>query len=124
MRNIGAAKITAAVEKLCVPANTELNKDVKRALEKALRKEKNGIAKEILKQLVENYRIAEKERIPLCQDTGMAVIFAQIGQEARITGGNFSEAVNEGIRLGYKKGYLRKSIVSDPLRREIGRAHV
>lgn len=114
MREISAKSIADAVAKLCIQANCVLNRDVYNALEKAKKTEKSEIGREILCQLTENADIAEKEMVPICQDTGMAVIFVEIGQDVHITGGLLKDAVNEGVRKGYTEGYLRKSVVKDP----------
>lgn len=114
MREISANSITEAVAKLCIQANCVLNDDVYCALENAKKTEKSEIGKEILCQLTENADIAKDETVPICQDTGMAVVFVEIGQEVHITGGLLTDAVNEGVRKGYTEGYLRKSVVSDP----------
>jgi len=116
MREIEAAKITEEVARLCMEANFELEDDVQKALEKAAEKEESPAGKEVLRQIVENSSIARSERMPMCQDTGLAVIFAEIGQDAHITGGGFEDAVNEGVRKGYTEGYLRKSVLADPVR--------
>ena len=115
-REIEAAKITEEVARLCMEANFELEDDVQNALEKAAEKEESPAGKEVLRQIVENSSIARSERMPMCQDTGLAVIFAEIGQDAHITGGGFEDAVNEGVRKGYTEGYLRKSVLTDPVR--------
>lgn len=114
MREISANSITEAVAKLCIQANCVLNDDVYCALENAKKTEKSEIGKEILCQLTQNADIAKDETVPICQDTGMAVVFVEIGQEVHITGGLLTDAVNEGVRKGYTEGYLRKSVVSDP----------
>lgn len=115
MREIAAELITDAIKKMCIEANLFLSKDVKDAILGAKEKESTELGKKILSDLEKNMEIAESEKIPICQDTGMAVVFAEIGQEVHITGMGFEEAVNEGIRRGYEEGYLRKSVVSDPL---------
>ena len=114
MREISVNTITEAVAKLCIQANCVLNDDVYCALENAKKTEKSEIGKEILCQLTENADIAKDETVPICQDTGMAVVFVEIGQEVHITGGLLTDAVNEGVRKGYTEGYLRKSVVSAP----------
>ena len=116
MREIQAAAITEAVKTLCVEANRDLPEDVARALHAAAKDEPWAPAKDLLEILARNEGIARAERMPICQDTGMAVVFAEVGQEAHIVGG-FEEAVNEGVRRGYTEGLLRKSVVGDPLRR-------
>jgi fumarate hydratase subunit alpha len=117
MREIDAADITAAVSRLAVEANTVLGDDVLAALRRALEAEESEAGREVLRQLLDNARIAREEHLPLCQDTGFAVIFAQVGQDLRISGGGFREAVNEGVRRGYREGYLRCS-VCDPFTRK------
>lgn len=114
MREISVNTITEAVAKLCIQANCVLNDDVYCALENVKKTEKSEIGKEILCQLTENADIAKDETVPICQDTGMAVVFVEIGQEVHIAGGLLTDAVNEGVRKGYTEGYLRKSVVSDP----------
>lgn len=118
MREIDASDITAAVRRLCQEANFDLPDDVLDALRKAVEREESPTGREILRQCLQNARIAREERVPLCQDTGFAVVFLDLGQEVRIVGGDLTEAVNAGIRKGYAEGYLRKSIVADPLRRK------
>lgn len=115
MREIDVTQITASIKKLCIEANCCLNSDVYSALEKAKEEETSEIGKNILTQLIENADLAECKMKPICQDTGMAVIFMEIGQEVHFTGGCLTDAVNEGVRQGYIEGYLRKSVVSDPL---------
>lgn len=116
MREITSEQIEAAVKKCCIEANIFLPDDIKNALDEAYEREE-GIAKEILSQLKENYSIAEKEMVPVCQDTGMTVVFAEIGQDVHITGKNFEQAVSDGVKSGYDEGYLRKSVVKDPILR-------
>lgn len=115
MREVHVDEIIAAVEKLCIEANIKLPEDVKFALNKAVEKETSPLGREILNDIIKNYQIAEEKDLAICQDTGFAVFFVKLGQDVRITGGNFTEAINEGVRRGYKNGYLRKSIVNDPL---------
>lgn len=117
MREINAAEITDVIERLCIEANQVLPEDIKEAIGSCRACEDGGIACEILDNIIENYKIAEKEQVPICQDTGMACVFLEIGQDVHITGGDLTEAVNEGVRRGYEKGYLRKSVVKDPVRR-------
>jgi fumarate hydratase subunit alpha len=117
MREVDAAKITEEVARLCMEANFELEGDVLRALEKGLEVEKSPVGKEILGQLLENAEIAKTERMPICQDTGLTVVFIEIGQDVRITGGDLEGAINEGVKKGYTEGYLRKSVLGDPLKR-------
>lgn len=118
MRELPSKKITAAVEKLCIEANTCLSEDVLEAINQALSREESPVGREILRQIIKNAEISGKEKLPLCQDTGIAVVFAEIGQEVRITDGLLEEAVNEGVSRGYKLGFLRKSMAKDPLLRE------
>lgn len=118
MRNIRTADVTAAVKEMCIEANHFLSPDMKEAIEQASEKEVSQLGRQILGQLKENMALAGAEQIPICQDTGMAVVFLEIGQEVHFEGGSLEEAVNEGIRQGYTEGYLRKSVVSDPLIRE------
>ncbi|WP_417026686.1 fumarate hydratase [Candidatus Allofournierella excrementavium] len=116
MRNISAQAITDAVARLCIEANTRLPQDVQAALDKARQEEPWPLAKNTLDLLWSNLSAAREKDLPICQDTGMAVVFAEVGQEVHIDG-DFEAAVNEGVRRGYGEGYLRKSIVGDPLRR-------
>lgn len=118
MREIRTKDLTAAVREMCMTANHVLSDDMKSALNQAADTEASPLGRKILNQLQENLKIAEEDRIPICQDTGMAVFFFEIGQEVHFTGGDFTEAVNEGVRRGYLDGYLRKSVVRDPLIRE------
>lgn len=118
MWEISAEKVIETIEQLSIKACCLLEKDVYHALEDALSREQSDVGREILGDILENARIAEEEFIPICQDTGMAVVFVEIGQDVHITGGSLVDAVNEGIRRGYQKGYLRKSVVRDPLTRE------
>jgi fumarate hydratase subunit alpha len=110
MRQISAANIVGAVKNAAMRANFELGEDVLNALGHALDEEESPVGKQVLSQLIENARIAKQERIPICQDTGVAVIFAEVGQDLSIIGGDFNSALQEGIRQGYKDGYLRKSL--------------
>lgn len=115
MREIEAGQITDAISRLAIQACCKLPEEMKKAIKKAKEKEHSPVGKEILGLLEENARIADEETVPICQDTGLAVIFAEIGQDVHITGGDFESAVNEGIRKGYVEGYLRKSSVAEPL---------
>lgn len=117
MREIHTDLITAAIKDMCIEANTCLNPDIENAIRKSSETEDNPLAKGILSDLIKNAEIARKEGIPICQDTGMAIVFLKIGQDVHITGKNLSEAIDDGIRSGYKDGYLRKSVVADPIRR-------
>ncbi|MBQ6678933.1 MAG: fumarate hydratase [Lachnospiraceae bacterium] len=117
MREISVNDITAAVREMCIEVNHRLSPAVQEALLFAAGKEGSETGKSILAILRENLQIAAEKEIPICQDTGMAVVFVTLGQEVRLTGGGLTEAINEGVRQGYKEGYLRKSVVSDPLDR-------
>ena len=117
MREIKASTITDVIERLCMEANQVLPQDIKDAISICRSQEDGDIACGILDNIIENYQIAENEQVPICQDTGMACVFLEIGQDVHITDGDLTEAVNEGVRRGYTKGYLRKSVVKDPVRR-------
>lgn len=117
MREIQASQITEVIERLCIEANTVLPEDMKQAIQTCRACEDGEIARGVLDNIIENYQIAEAEEVPICQDTGMACVFLEIGQDVHIAGGDLTEAVNEGVRRGYDKGYLRKSVVKDPVRR-------
>lgn len=114
MRQIEAIKVLSLVKKLCLKANFNLREDVLQALDKAQSIEQSETGREILKQLIENARIAREESIPICQDTGFVTVFMEIGQEVSVIGGSLGEAVERGVRQAYKEGYLRPSVVSDP----------
>ncbi|MEL7649106.1 MAG: fumarate hydratase [Sedimentibacter sp.] len=114
MREINVEDITRTVEKLCMESNYYLPQDVKKALEDALDKEESPLAREILGDILKNQEIARTNDVPICQDTGLAVIFLELGQEVRLVGGNLNTAIDEGIKRGYINGYLRKSAVDDP----------
>ena len=116
MRKISSALITETVKKLCIEANCHLSSDMKECIEKFHADESWPQAKEILSRIIENYEIADSKNMPICQDTGMACVFLKIGQDVHIDG-NITDAVNEGVRRGYEEGYLRKSVVYDPLDR-------
>ena len=118
MREIAFDEVRDTIARLCVDANCEIPADVVTALEKSIRSEESPAGREILGQLVENAKIARAERLPACQDTGWAVVWVELGAEVRITGGILPEAINAGVARGYTEGYLRKSIVADPLRRK------
>lgn len=118
MKEIGVSKIIDAVERLCMTANYDLNGDILHALKEGCSNEESETGRLILRQLVENAETAARERMAICQDTGMAVVFVEIGQEVHVTGGSLTDAINEGVRRGYEKGFLRKSVVSDPLERK------
>ena len=116
MREIAAAKITEVVKKLCIEANCYLPQDMKDRIQQSYEMESWPQAKEILERIIENYQIADEKAQPICQDTGMACVFVKIGQEVHVNG-DLSEAIHEGVRQGYTEGYLRKSVVRDPLDR-------
>ena len=118
MRSINVELITENIKEMCIQANHFLSSDMDQALKKAEVEESSALGKQILGQLQENLKIAAEEMIPICQDTGMAVIFLEVGQEVHFEGGYLEDAVNEGVRQGYIEGYLRKSVVGDPLIRE------
>ena len=118
IRNIDVSQITETVKEMCIQANHFLSEDMDIALKKATEKEESDLGKKVLNQLQENLKIAAEEMIPICQDTGMAVIFMEIGQDVHFEGGNIEDAINEGVRQGYVDGYLRKSVVKDPIYRE------
>jgi len=118
MREISVKDIKRVISRLCIESNTKLRKDILGALKKALKKETRRVARGILSDIIENARIASQEKLAICQDTGMAVVFLEIGQNLKIVGGSLNKAVNDGVRDGYKKGYLRKSVVADPLLRK------
>lgn len=117
MRQINTEEITDTVEKICIDANYNLGEDLITSLRNALDKEESPLGKEVIKQLLENAEIGRNEQVPVCQDTGYAVVFVEIGQNVMIKGQSLQEAINEGVRRGYKNGYLRKSIVRSPLDR-------
>ena len=117
MRSIQVEKVRDAVRDMCIEANYSLSPDMRCVFEKACQEEKSPLGRQILNQLSENLEIAKKDEIPICQDTGMAVVFLEVGQEVHFEGGSLEEAVQEGIRLGYTEGYLRKSVVGDPVLR-------
>ena len=118
MRNLHTDEIISNVREMCIEANLKLAPDMTDALHRGLENETGELAKLILSQLEENMKIAKDEQIPICQDTGMAVLFVKVGQDLHIEGMNLTDAINEGVRQGYKDGYLRKSVVGDPLIRE------
>ncbi|TGE31026.1 fumarate hydratase [Desulfosporosinus sp. Sb-LF] len=117
MKEILVEEIVSAVEKLCIGANYDLGSDIMTGFQKALKEERSPIGIEVLERLIENAEIAHAERVPMCQDTGMAVLFVEIGQDLHVVGGGLTEAINEGVRRGYDLGYLRKSVVKDPFER-------
>lgn len=118
MRQINVEEITNTVRDMCISVNYELSGDMKNVLCAAADKEESPLGRQILEQLKENMDIAKEDMIPICQDTGMAVIFIEIGQDVHFVGGSLEAAINEGVRRGYTEGYLRKSVVGDPLIRE------
>ena len=118
MRSINVEEITKNIKEMCIEANYYLSEDMSKALKNATETEKSPLGKQILNQLQDNLEIAGKDMIPICQDTGMAVVFLEVGQEVHFEGGLIEDAVNEGIRQGYVDGYLRKSVVNDPIIRE------
>ncbi|MDQ7093884.1 fumarate hydratase [Desulfosporosinus sp. PR] len=117
MKEIQAAEIVSAVQELCIEANYDLGSDIMNGFRKALKDEASPLGQEVLECLIENAQIAHDERVPMCQDTGMAVLFVEIGQDLHVVGGGLTEAINEGVRQGYEKGFLRKSVVKDPFDR-------
>ena len=118
MRTLNVEEISKNIKEMCIEANHFLSKDMDIAMKNAVSTEKSPLGKMILSQLQDNLKIAGKDMIPICQDTGMAVVFLEIGQDVHFEGGNLEDAVNEGIRRGYVDGYLRKSVVKDPILRE------
>ncbi|MCO7145907.1 MAG: fumarate hydratase [Coprococcus sp.] len=117
MREISCNAIISSIKEMCIQATHYLSDDMKSALYKGVEKEESPLGRQILEQLCENLTIAGEDMIPICQDTGMAVVFVEIGQEVHITDGGLEDAINEGVRQGYVEGYLRKSVVSDPIER-------
>lgn len=118
MRTINVSDVTANIKEMCIEANHYLTPDMDEALKKAVDTEKSSLGKQILNQLQDNLTIAGEDMIPICQDTGMAVVFMEIGQDVHFEGGSLEEAIHEGVRQGYVEGFLRKSVVKDPLIRE------
>lgn len=117
MRTIHRDKVVEAVKNLCITANYELGGPELEAINRAMETEESPIGLDILKQIAENARIAKSEQVPLCQDTGFSIFFVELGQDVKVDGGLLTEAIAEGVKLGYKNGYLRKSILGDPLER-------
>nr|WP_308627181.1 fumarate hydratase [uncultured Eisenbergiella sp.] len=117
MRTVQVSEITENIKEMCIEANHIVTPDMEQALDHAVEKEQAPLGKQVLGQLQDNLRIAKEDTIPICQDTGMAVVFLEAGQEVHFEGGVLEDAVNEGIRQGYQEGYLRKSVVGDPLLR-------
>lgn len=120
MREVRAEELAGAVARLCQEANVELGDDVVRALQAGVQAEQSPVGREILRQIIENATIARDERLPMCQDTGVAVVFVELGQDVRVTGGDYTEAINAGVRRGYQEGYLRKSMCHPFTRRNTG----
>lgn len=118
MRDVNVSEITKNIKEMCIEANHFLSEDMKKVFKNAVDSEESPLGKQVLNQLNENLSIAASDMIPICQDTGIAVIFINVGQEVHFTGGDITDAINEGVREGYVEGYLRKSVVSDPLIRE------
>ena len=118
MREIDVATITQNIKEMCIEANHFLTDDMKKVFNQAVDSEESPLGKQVLCQLKENLQIAGDDMIPICQDTGMAVVFINVGQEVHLTGGDITDAINEGVRQGYVEGYLRKSVVKDPIYRE------
>lgn len=118
MRELDVKVITENIKEMCIEATYFLTEDMKNVLDDSVTKEESPLGKQILQQLQENLKIAGDEMIPICQDTGMAVVFIKVGQDVHFTGGNIEDAINEGVRQGYTEGYLRKSVVKDPIIRE------
>ena len=118
MRSVDVSIVTKNIKEMCIQANHFLSEDMDIAMKNAVETEKAPLGKQILTQLQENLKIADEEMIPICQDTGMAVVFIEVGQEVHFEGGSLTDAINEGVRQGYVEGYLRKSVVGDPIIRE------
>ncbi len=117
MRNINVKELTSNIKEMCIEANYNLSCDMAQKINEAMKVEESELGKKILNQLLENLEVAKEDNVPICQDTGMAVIFLEVGQDVHFEGGNYEDAINEGVRQGYKEGYLRKSVVSDPILR-------
>ena len=115
MREIDVAEVTRAVRDLCISTNVHLAPDTKKALRDALETEESPLGREILQVILDNHGIAEREGMPVCQDTGVAIVFMEVGQDVHLVGGDIEDAINEGVRQGYKEGHLRKSMVADPV---------
>ena len=118
MREVNVSIITDNIKEMCIEANHFLTDDMKNVFEKAVKNEESALGKQVLGQLEENLKVAGEEMIPICQDTGMAVVFINVGQDVHLIGGDITDAINEGVRRGYVDGYLRKSVVKDPIYRE------
>ena len=117
MRTVPVSEITKNVKEMCIEANHFLSPDMRKVFDEAVKKEEAPLGRQILNQLAENLQIAGDDMIPICQDTGMAVLFVKVGQEVHFEGGSLTDAINEGVRQGYVEGYLRKSVVKDPIER-------
>ena len=118
MREVNVSIITDNIKEMCIEANHFLTDDMKNVFENAVKNEESALGKQVLGQLEENLKIEGEDMIPICQDTGMAVVFINVGQDVHLTGGDITDAINEGVRRGYVEGYLRKSVVKDPIYRE------
>ncbi len=118
MREVKVEQITKNIKEMCIEANHYLSPDMKKVFETAVKEEESPLGKQVLSQLEENLEIAAQDTIPICQDTGMAVVFIKVGQDVHLTGGDITDAINEGVRQGYVDGFLRKSVVKDPIYRE------
>jgi fumarate hydratase subunit alpha len=118
MREVNVSIITDNIKEMCIEANHFLTDDMKNVFENAVKKEESALGKQVLGQLEENLKVAGEDMIPICQDTGMAVVFINVGQDVHLIGGDITDAINEGVRRGYVDGYLRKSVVKDPIYRE------
>lgn len=118
MREVNVSIITDNIKEMCIEANHFLTDDMKNVFENAVKNEESALGKQVLGQLEENLKVAREDMIPICQDTGMAVVFINVGQDVHLTGGDITDAINEGVRRGYVDGYLRKSVVKDPIYRE------
>ena len=118
MREVNVSIITDNIKEMCIEANHFLTDDMKNVFENAIKNEESALGKQVLGQLEENLKVAGEDMIPICQDTGMAVVFINVGQDVHLTGGDITDAINEGVRRGYVEGYLRKSVVKDPIYRE------
>ena len=118
MREVNVSIITDNIKEMCIEANHFLTDDMKNVFENAVKKEESALGKQVLGQLEENLKVAGEDMIPICQDTGMAVVFINVGQDVHLTGGDITDAINEGVRRGYVDGYLRKSVVKAPIYRE------
>ncbi len=118
MREVNVSIITDNIKEMCIEANHFLTDDMKNVFENAVKNEESALGKQVLGQLEENLKVAGEDMMPICQDTGMAVVFINVGQDVHLTGGDITDAINEGVRRGYVEGYLRKSVVKDPIYRE------